>query len=254
MEIVHPDSTDHYSYKLLYKILTNTRGAFSAVESARLAVENREFQEAINLLMPGVDDLDANAIVTLALALESIGFDKDAEDVIERWNTTHARSALDPVGVLAGRLKRRWLVGRQQKDFDRALELYSDGFKQAEEKKNHDQAYYHAINVAYLLLVSPDEDVEGALTVEYMVERALYHVEVAQENQWTYATIGEAFLIQGKLEESLEAYGKAKALANTLRECDSMHMQAVAVSSHVFGDKVSKQIDEAFGYVSESVS
>ena len=121
LEIVRPDSTHHLSYELLYKTLTRSRAACSAVESARLAVEHKQFDRAIELLMPGADGLDANAIVTLSLALESVGRKVEAMDVIERWNNAGDKRVLDPIGVLAGRLKRRWLVSRQRRDFDRAL-------------------------------------------------------------------------------------------------------------------------------------
>jgi len=102
LEIVRPESTDHLSYELLYKTLTESFGTRSAVESARLAVEHKDFNRAIELLMPGADGLDANAIVTLSLALESVGRKADAMHVIERWNDASDEPSLDPIGVLAG--------------------------------------------------------------------------------------------------------------------------------------------------------
>jgi len=247
LEIVRPDSTDHLSYALLYKTLTNSRGTFSAVESARLAVEHNEFDHAIELLLPGANGLDANAIVTLALALESVGRKDEAVDVIERWNNDGNKRALDPIGVLAGRLKRRWLVSRQQQDLDRALELYSAGLEHAETRKDHDQAYYHAINVAYLRLMSEPGDGPVSSEVKNMAIRALSHVEASSENHWSHATSGEAYLMLGDLSAGVEAYRTARKLARTLRECDSMHMQAVAVAARVFGEEAGKLLDEVFG-------
>lgn len=247
LEIVRPDSTDHYSYDLLYKILTNSHGAFSAVESARLAVEHREFGRAIVLLRPGADGLDADAIVTLALALESVGRNEEALEVIEQWNTDRGRRSLDSLGVLAGRLKRRWLVSRQQQDFDRALELYSEGLELAEARMDHDQAYYHAINVAFLQLMSEPRGRPPTTEVREMAKRALNHVEKAHENHWTCATIGEAHLILGHLEVSIDAYRDARRLSKDLRQCDSMHMQAVTVALRVFGADGAKRMDEVFG-------
>lgn len=249
LEIVRPNSTDHLSYALLYRTLTGVRGTHSIVESARLALEHKKYAHAIELLMPGVDGLDANAIVILALALESVGQKDEAMDVIERWNRNNAcdRRSLDPIGVLAGRLKRRWLVSRQKQDFDRALELYSEGLERAEASIDHDQAYYHAINVAYLRLVSTPTGGSASPAVQEMARRALNHVEVASKNQWTYATTGEACLMLGNLTAGLEAYREARRLAINLRECDSMHMHAVVVAERVFGEKGAKLIDEAFG-------
>ncbi len=245
--IVRPDSTDHYSYELFYKTLTDSRGAFSAVESARLAVEHNEFNHAIELLLPGADGLDADAIVTLALALESVGRNEDAIEVIEKWNDAHERRSLDPIGVLAGRLKRRWMTSRQEQDFDRALELYNEGLECAEASKDHSQAYYHAINVAFLRLLSEAGDGPPTTEVKEMARRALGHVDAAHENHWTCATKGEAHLMLGNLEVAVDAYRGARGLAKDLRQCDSMHMQAVTVALRVFGEDGAKQIDEVFG-------
>jgi tetratricopeptide (TPR) repeat protein len=247
LEIVRPDSTEHLSYVLLYKALTNSRGIFSDPESARLAVEHKEFDRAIELLMPGIDGLDANAIVTLALALESVGRKDEAVEIIERWNSNGNMRALDPIGVLAGRLKRRWLVSRQQQDFDRALELYSDALKRAEANADHPQAYYHAINVAYLHLAAAQPNSPLPSKVSDMAKLALNHVEASSENTWSIATKGEALLMLGYLAEGTDAYRKARQLAQTLRECDSMHMQAAAVAERLFGEKGTKKINEIFG-------
>lgn len=248
LEIVQPDSTDHLSYTLLYKTLTKSRGTVSTTESARLAIEHKEFDRAIDLLMPGVNGLDAEAIVSLALALESVGRKDEAVEVIENWNNSNGKKrALDPIGVLAGRLKRRWLVSRQQQDLDRALELYSVGLEHSEACMDHDQAYYHAINVAYLQLVSAPGDGPASSKVKDMARRALSHVEASRENNWTHATTGEACLMLGDLESGVNAYRKARKLVKTLRECDSMHMQAVAVATRLFGAEGAKLIDEVFG-------
>jgi pimeloyl-ACP methyl ester carboxylesterase len=246
LETVRPDSIDHLSYDLLYGLLTDSRRGVSATESGRLAVERKEFGRAIELLMPGANGLDANAIVSLALALESVGRDKDAFDVIDNWNRHNEVSCLDPIGVLAGRLKRRWLVSRQQKDFDRALQLYTDGLKRAEAMANHEQAYYHAINVAFLLLMSEVGDGPASPVVADMAKRAIEHVESSHESQWTHATRGEAYLMLGNLPEGVAGYQEARRRAKTIRECDSMHMQAVIVASRTFSEDGARSIDEVF--------
>lgn len=247
LEIVRPDSTDHLSYKLLYKTLTRSRGANSAVESARLAVEHKAFDRAIELLLPGADGLDSDAIVTLSLALESVGRQDEALDVIGRWNHAHEVSSLDPIGVLAGRLKRRWLVSRQQRDFDRALELYNSGLELAETAENHPQSYYHAINVAYMHLVGAPADGPVSSEVIDMATRALNHAEASNESQWGLATKGEACLMLGDLITGADYYQRARMMAKTLRECDSMCMQAVAVASRMFGEQGIEVVKKAFG-------
>jgi pimeloyl-ACP methyl ester carboxylesterase len=246
LEIVRPDSINHLSYELLYKTLTRSSGARSAVESARLAVEHKDFNCAIELLMRGADGLDANAIVTLSLALERVGRKADAMYVIERWNGAGDRPSLDPIGVLAGRLKREWLVSRQQRDLDRALELYTDGFNLAEAIADHAQAYYHGINVAYLRLAAGLADGPVPSGVTDMARRALDHVEASHQNAWSLATEGEARLMLGELKAGSDAYRMARKLANTLRDCDSMYMQAVAVATRVFGEEGTVAIETVF--------
>lgn len=247
LEIVNPDSTDHLSYEILYKTLTRSRGVRSVAESARLAVEHNEFERAIELLMPGANGLDANAIVTLSLALESVDRKADAMDVIERWNNANSSHSLDAMGVLAGRLKRRWLISRQQHDFDRALELYSNGFEHAEALADHSQAYYHGINVAYLRLAAGPADGPVPSKVEEIARRTLVHIKASHKSVWSFATEGEARLLLGELEVALDAYQMARRMAKTLRECDSIRMQAVAVATRVYGDEGTEAIERVFG-------
>lgn len=246
LEIVRPDSIDHLSYELLYKTLTGSSGTRSPVESARLAVEHKDFNRAIELLMPGADGLDEDAIVTLSLALESVGRKADAMHVIDRWNNACDGHPLDANGVLAGRLKRRWLVSRQQRDLDRALELYTDGFNRAEAIGDHAHAYYHGINVAYLRLAAGPADGPVPSGVIDMARKALDHVEASHQNAWSLATEGEGRLMLGELKAGSDAYRMARKLANTLRDCDSMYMQAVAVAARVFGEGGTVAIETVF--------
>lgn len=247
VEIVRPDSVDHLSYQLLYKTLTDSRGSRSIVESARLAAEHNEFDRVIALLMPGADGLDANAIVTLSLALESVGREDEAVDVIEQWNLGSGGVTLDPIGVLAGRLKRRWLVSRQQRDLDRALELYGEGLEKAESSTNHSQAYYHAINLAFLRLVITPPNGTVPIEAKEFAKRALTHVNASEESQWSLATRGEACLLLGELTAASDAYRMARKRVKTLRESDSMYIQAVAIASQVVGKEGVAEIDKVFG-------
>ena len=246
LNIVRPDSIRHPSYELLYKVLTNSRGSHSPTESARLAAEHKQYDRVIDLLMPGKEGLDAEAIVTLALALESVGRQDEAIEVIEIWNSKSKIKALDPIGVLAGRLKRRWLVLRQQIDLNRALDLYTIALKKAEAEADHEQAYYHAINVAYLRLMSTPAYKPVSSEVKAMANTALAHVKESSNTQWSYATTGEALLMLGRIDTALGAYKKAKELSETLRERESMYVQATSVANRIYGESGIKGIDQVF--------
>jgi hypothetical protein len=53
------------------------------VDGARLAVELGQFRSAVNTLLPMRADLDNNALVSLALALESLDRETEALNILE---------------------------------------------------------------------------------------------------------------------------------------------------------------------------
>jgi len=248
LTMVRPGSLEDVSYKLLKKLLSTTASHHSPLESARLAVEHNQYRRAIDLLLPGYMGLDENAIVLLSLALESIGDREQALQVLEQWQSTDASRSLDSLGTLGGRLKRRWLVGRQIQDFEKALALYTEGYERAKASNRHDQAYYHAINVAYLHLArSLQTEPTPTLSLE-MARLSLEHIALASTGQWSYATKGEAYLILGRLADAMDEYKEAKNLATTLRECESMYLQAIAVAQRTLGNQAVSRIATLFGH------
>ena len=152
MDILYPTTTCHPSYEVLFKVLSGGGTVRSASESARLAVETRHYQYAVSILKPEASSLDSDATVTLSLALESLGRRDEAMKVAQDHVET-GRATLDVIGVLAGRLKRRWRFFRALEDYDRSLELYQSGLKNAVGVGNLEQACYHGINVAFLMLM-----------------------------------------------------------------------------------------------------
>ena len=80
-----------------------------------------------------------------------------------------------------------------------------------------------------------------------MATRALNHAEASNESQWGLATKGEACLMLGDLITGADYYQRARMMAKTLRECDSMCMQAVAVASRMFGEQGIEVVKKAFG-------
>lgn len=249
LEIVKPTNPQHQSFALVVDALTGgAKGGRPAFDGARLAVELGDFQTAVTTLMPHAASLDDDALASLALALEGLGRGNEALAVLE----THFKggkgiSSTDAQGILAGRLKRRWLVGRVKDDLVRARELYSDALARSEAAGDHSQAYYHAINVAFLDLLSspPNSDVPAA--VRSMAERARNHCSQAQETQWRFATEAEALLMLGDLNGAETLYRRAKAMTDSPREIDSMYMQAIRVATRVFGKQGAVRIEGLFG-------
>ena len=247
LEIIRPSTRDDLAYDVLRRVLRGDAPPHTFTDTARLAVERREFQRAVDLLEPRVAELDDNAIVTLSLALESLGRSQAALDAIETW--ADGRDRLDPRGVLAGRLKRRWLLERRQVDFDRALLLYTESRAAAMAIGNYAQAYYQGINVAFLLLASTadhDPVPQAALDAARL---ALEHVELAPPDPWATATRGEALLLLNQFEDAITAYRAASRAATSVRARNSMYVQAAAVTVRIYGATARDRIDEAFGIV-----
>ncbi len=247
LEIVRPSKRDDLAYDVLRRVLRGDAPPHTFTDTARLAVERREFQRAVDLLEPRVAELDDNAIVTLSLALESLGRSQAALDVVETW--ADGRDRLDPRGVLAGRLKRRWLLERRQVDFDRALLLYTESRAAAMAIGNYAQAYYQGINVAFLLLAATAEHDPVPQAALDAARLALEHVELAPPNPWATATRGEALLLLNQFEDAITAYRAASSAATSVRARNSMYVQAAAVAVRIYGAAARNRIDDAFGIV-----
>lgn len=245
LEIVRPATRDDLAYDILRRLLRGDAPPHAVTDTARLAVERRDFQHAIDLLEPRVAELDDNAVVTLSLALESLGRSQTALKVIETW--ADGRDQLDPRGVLAGRLKRRWLLERRQADFDRALLLYTESRAAAIASGNFAQAYYQGINVAFLHLASSADHEPIPQAALDAARLALEHVELAPPSPWGVATRGEALLVLGQFKDAIEAYRDASAAATSVRAQNSMYVQAAAVTVRIYGIDARDHIDRAFG-------
>jgi pimeloyl-ACP methyl ester carboxylesterase len=252
VEIVRPRSRSDPSYDLFKRVMRGDLAAHSASETARLAVERKDFKRAIGLLEPGFAQLDVNAVVTLALALESEGRSARALEILDVWGAS--RRETDPKGVLAGRLKRRWLLERQQSDLDRALTLYRDGLGAATAAGDHGQAHYHAINVAYLLVASARDDEAVPQAALDAAAEAAAQSALAPPSAWRTATQAEAKLILGDLNGAVLDYSSAAGEARTLRDRHSMYLQATALAARVHGKAGREQIDAAFGILPPSRS
>lgn len=246
LEIIRPVDNQDPSLILVIEALNGGTANNSVVDGARVAVELGDFNSAIETLHPRAADLDDNALVSLALALEGIGKGDQALAVLEGQYRGGAMTSTEALGVLAGRVKRRWLVDRVATDWSRARELYLAGFNQAEFDLDHNQAFYHAINVGFLdLLISPPNSSVPS-GVRAMAERALFHCQKTDETHWRFATEGEAQLMLGNLDGAIILYDKAISLTNSPREINSMYSQAIRVATRIFGSDGAKQLETLF--------
>lgn len=220
--IVDPQSQEDDSYELIINNLLDKHfdQVYSNKEEVNLLLGN--YTEVVNRLLPDKDKLDKKGLTRLAFALEGLGREEEALELLANNHLTDSNS--DLMGILGGRYKRKYLMGRLAEDGEKAMDYYKKGLAMAEAKNRHGQIYYMAINLAFLSLVK-DEDRDEML--DY-AEKALEHANKdAFDSLWKLATLGEAYLYLGQLEESRDFYTRAAEMAG-VREKISMHTNAYA--------------------------
>ena len=221
-------SSGYPAVEILTDGLTGGKGTGVAFNSARVAVETGSFQEAIEALLPIQNQLDDGGVVQLAIALDCRGRQEEAIKVLR----DHRPEGTDVLGVLAGRLKRRWQVTRRAEDIKSSRELYARGYQASSEKKppNHDQAYYHAVNLAYFALAAGERDEPAARD---WATKALDHCASAVDPKqvfWRLATEGDALMILGRPEEGAAKHAAAAAMNPEPWQAFSAEDQALRVA------------------------
>ena len=230
------DTADAPAVQILLQAMAGDTAPRGAKSTAHVAIEKGEFQEIIRKLwpeyvanrtaaFPALDDYGAGQ---LAMALDKTG---DQETAIKLLSA-HKPAGTDVLGILAGRLKRRWWLKSLQDDLDRALKLYTEGYDEATAKTpvDHDQAYYHGINVAYLTLAPPTKDIAKAKEwAEKVLDQAKNSID-PQMKKWVLATEADALMIQGDVQGGLEKHKQAAAQVLDPWEALSMEEQAIRVA------------------------
>lgn len=246
LQIVAPDSRDHLGYTLLIDLLRGAGVAASGVSGARLAAERGEHQKVVDAMLPRAAELDDGMLQTLALSLDSLGRGPEALELLQA-HLDVKKPTSNLLGILGGRVKRRWLLERRAKDLTRAQELYGEGLREAEAAGSAEQIYYHAINLAFLALLSIHPDLGVPAQARAYAETALAACANAKPSAWREATVGEARLVLGDLDAAVTAYRRAARDARSVRERESMYAQALQAAGHVFGEEGIRAIEEAFG-------
>jgi tetratricopeptide (TPR) repeat protein len=187
-----------------------------------VAVESRQFHAAIAEWEPSRASLDNAALGQLALALENVDRREDAIRVLE----DQSRNDSDITGILAGRLKRQWLVDRRQEDAERSLNLYREGLEAARREARPDQQLYLGINVAFMLLAYVEDRAACADMAMQVLDAC---ANVAPHDKWRLAAEGEAYLYLGDFDTAVARYQAALNSGPTPREVESMYQQALLV-------------------------
>jgi len=245
LQIIQTQSATAENYMVFASALAGQEDRQTAVDGAEVALELRDFHDAVSILAPRSSELDENGIVTLALALEETGQRQEALKVLE--DHFGVKTNTEIMCVLAGRLKRQWLSSSVAIDRQKSRDLYEKALYISERSNNYAQAYYSAINIAFIDLMSLPASSGVTAEVKEMADRAMAHCLKAASSHWTFATLGEASLMLGKLEAAVGWYRKAFAMGATPREKESMATQAVFVAERVFGKQGMREIYSVFG-------
>lgn len=245
VQMVKPANASDTSVRLLVHVLADGALPQGPLDSARLAVEKGEFAAAIEQFEAAHDGLDESARIQYAIALDRMGRRHDAIDVLRSGDINRADP--DALGTLGGRLKRQWRTHRQHEDGREALDLYRTGYKVSRRDANHAQAFYHAINVAYLQLCFEVNE----HSARRWSERALAHCARDASRRrdarlWKAATEGEAHLLLRNVDTALDSYQRAIALAPDPWQVASMMDQAVEIARILYSEDVVFRLDKIF--------
>ena len=153
-------------------------------------------------------------MVNAAIKFDLDGKRQQAIELLER----HLGLGTDIQGTLGGRYKRLWLESGDQAHAKRSLELYQGALDASLAAGDHEQVYYHAINVAFLTYVVHDRKEEAAR----LARLALEHCAQSPRNVWRVATEAEAQLYLDQPARALELYREVmrigrRALAAAIR-------------------------------------
>jgi hypothetical protein len=245
VEIVKPDDARDPNVQLVLDCVIGEAADSGPMNAAAVAVESREFQQAIAILWPKdkslgdvATSLDKVAAVRLALALDGVGRASDAMELLKK---SRHMDDTDAMGVLAGRLKRRWIVERVEDDAVRARVLYTKAYELSASRSEHAQAFYHGINVAFLDLVYGNKPQQA----KEMATKVLQHCAQAERDIWRVATEAEACLYLGEFDTAVKRYSEVVPLNPKPWEERSMLKQAVVVARHLKKDDLEKRITAA---------
>jgi pimeloyl-ACP methyl ester carboxylesterase len=189
--------------------------------------------------------LSESEVMDTALALERAGRRDESIKLLER----HQTLGTDVQGGLAGRMKRIWFENQERHYAERALQLYEGALATAtavnDHKKNdYKQAYYHAINVAFLHFVAFDNPQRA----REFAELALACTAKAEDKDgvWNLATQAEAQLYLGNKQAALDLYRKLPGLSPQGWQLASTGLQAGYVAAKLKDPGLLESLDAVF--------
>ncbi len=228
LEIVKPANDQTDSVRLIAT-------ALGAKGKEKLADEAKQAEAAFAAKAPPTTQKE---VVRAAIELRLQDKRKEAKALLHE----HKDLGTDVQGTLAGAYKRDYFGTNDSSDADHALLLYSEALKTAQAADDHDQIYYHAINVAFLHLVAYDDADEARAFAQV----ALDACDKADENLWTVATRAEANLYLGNYDEALGLYERVVATDDEPWKHASAGLQAGLVAVKLQDEELANRLEALF--------
>jgi len=223
LSMVKPENEKDDAYLLILSTLTGSKFFNQYTNKEEINLTLGKYDAVVKELLPKKDDLDKRGLTQLIFALEGL---ERKEEVFEILNSHPlAQNNTDLMGILAGRHKRNYLKESTIKSSQLAQDYYSKALQISVENEDYSQIYYHAINLAFMSIVTDPEGGESKM-MKY-ARQALEATDHCRDNVWKYATVAEANMYVGDLEKAKEFYLKASENA-PIREKISMHTNAYA--------------------------
>ena len=242
--MIHPPAADRNVVDLVVQRIINKGAAGNIGDSALLAIELGDFRSVVKDYLPEAKNLDAGALIRLAIALDALGRRDEAYELL----ADHDKLNSDVLGTLAGRLKRKWLFsGRHQSDAVAAESHYTKGYALARKNNDLRQAYYHGINLAFLAFVFHKDRESARRYAREVLEICRQCRASCDTDEWLDATEGEAQLILGDTEAAFSAYQRFVAAGNDPWKEGSTYLNARTIAADLADRSLARELGKIFG-------
>lgn len=221
--MVKPKDEKDDAYLLILNTLTGSKFFNQYTNKEEINLILGKYDTVVNELLPKKEDLDKRGLTQLIFALEGLERKDEVYDILN--NHDLAKSNTDLMGIIGGRHKRDYLKTFSYKSSKLSREYYNKALQISVDNEVHSQIYYHAINLAFLSIVTDPET--GKSEMKKYAKQALEATKQCDDNIWKFATVAEANMYLQDLETSKEFYIKASE-SIPIREKLSMHTNAYA--------------------------
>lgn len=223
LSIVKPKSPDDPIITTIKdKLLYNKNYRFKW-EPALMAMAETDFAKAIEIYEDsGFDELDEANKVNYILALEATGKDEKAMEYAKK-----IVNSAETLSLLGGRFKRMYLSTGKVKFLEEAIESYTEAYEKALLTEVVEDIFYPAINLTFLYLKKKDL----VSSKEFATIARNYAEKSELDNQWKYATLGEAYLTLKEPQKAIESYEIAAKKPGKLRDKESMLIHAIETTN-----------------------